>query len=100
MKLFNGGRQRRTFFSAKQNFSVSTRPDARASPSSSGSPPPLLSPLPLRASSPGLFYIVVVSLAAVKPAAIKYSMLTSGLRYTGLSTREMRDPGREALTTS
>lgn len=37
---------------------------------------------------------VAVSLPAVKLAAVKYGVLTSGLRYTGLSVREMRDPGR------
>jgi len=28
------------------------------------------------------------------PAAVKYSVLTSSLRYTSLSAREMRDPGK------
>lgn len=37
---------------------------------------------------------VAVSLPAVKLVAIKYGVLTSGLRYTSLSAREMRDPGR------
>lgn len=37
---------------------------------------------------------VAVSSPAIKLAVVKYGVLTSGLRYTGLSTREMRDPGR------
>jgi len=37
---------------------------------------------------------VAVLLPAVKLAAVKYGVLTSGLRYIGLSAREMRDPGR------
>lgn len=37
---------------------------------------------------------VAISLPAVKLAAVKYGVLTSGLRYTGLSAREMGDPGR------
>lgn len=60
-----------------------------------------------RASMYGYFFLQLVALAlllltlcrplslpAVKLAAVKYGVLTSDLRYTNLSTRETRDPGR------
>jgi len=37
---------------------------------------------------------VAISLPAVKLAAVKYGVLTSSLRYTSLSAREMREPGK------
>lgn len=38
---------------------------------------------------------VAISLPTVKLTAVKYDALTSNLRYTSLSAREMRDPGKD-----